>query len=326
MPPSRPASLVWGLLSFTCCLAGIAGLWRPPLAEERRAVDALHVALAQHADAFLRVATPWGVAGGYDPAHLLSGANALAGATFWPGHLQLVLGGTPLVPDDVGLLPLPDSVRAQVETGLAPVFVDLATVRVAIAPFRAADGAPLGWVASWGALEPMLPTHEAIVLSLLALGLAAGALGVVVIGGGRRRLGVLLGLAAAAGVVLALDLGRIVDSTSHAAVQARLITVRQLLEVAATAPQVRQAELPALALDLEVELRRGAEGADQPVTWDARGASVVAATPRTQGSLLLRLPRRGGATAALLRPMALGSLPFGLGLLGLGLLGAWPRR
>ncbi|MBK8004770.1 MAG: hypothetical protein IPK12_12770 [Gemmatimonadetes bacterium] len=108
--------------------------------------------------------------------------------------------------------------------------------------------------------------------------------------------------------------------------QARLITVRQLMEVAATAPQVRQAELPTLALDLEVEPRRGADGADQPVTWDAEGASVVAATPRTQGSLLLRLPRGAGTTAGLLRPMALGSLPFGLGLLGLGLLGAWSRR
>ena len=230
------------------------------------------------------------------------------------------------MPDDVGLLPLPDSVRVQVETALAPAFVDLDTVRVAIAAFRAADGAPLGWVASWGALEPMLPTREAIVLSLLALGLAGGALGVVVIGGGRRRLGVLLALSAAAGLVLALDLGRIVDSTSHAAVQARLITVRQLIEVAATAPQVRQAELPTLALDLAVEPRRGAEGADQPVVWDAEGASVVAATPRTQGSLLLRVPRGAGTADGLLRPMALGSLPFGLGLLGLGLLGAWSRR
>jgi hypothetical protein len=326
MPRSRRPAILWCLVSFLLCLAGAANIWRTALRAETGAVDRLHLHLAEHAAQFLTVATPAGQAGGYDPARLVAWANSLAGATFWPGQLQVVLGGTPLVPDEIGLLPLPDSVRAMVEVGLAPQFVESPEGRVALYAFRGADRRPLGWVGAWGALEPELPTPEPIAITIIALGLVSAAVGIVLIGGGPLRLAVALLLSAGAAGVLAVSLERVVGSTARAAVVARLATARRLVEMAATAPEVRQAELPALVPGLEVEAVRGDRGAAEPVEWSDSVATVVAATPRTQGSLILRLRAPAAGFERLPEELAVAAWPFAAGLLGLGVAGFLARR
>jgi len=268
-------------------LAGAAGLWRSALRREQGALDRLQQQLAQHAGAYLGVVTPGGAAGGYDPARLLSGANALAGATFWPGGLQLVLGTTALIPDDIGLLPLPDSVQVAVDRG-APLFVlTHAEERAVLVPFLGPQSHYLGWVGTWGAVGRRLPSS----LSLTLTALTGVALAIVVWSCVRRAplRQRLLGCAALALALLLLgrELRAELDGLRRSAIQTRLETVRQLIEVAATAERVRQADLPAIAVDLGVAARRGLPPADSGVVWTDSVASISAATPRTQGSLQL---------------------------------------
>lgn len=271
-------------------LAGVAALWQAALASERAALDRLQQQLAQHAGAYLGVVTPEGSAGGYDAPRLLSGANALAGATFWPGGLQLVLGHTALIPDDIGLLPLPDSTQLAVERGAPVLEVTHAEERVVLVPFLGPESHYLGWVGTWGAVGSRLPSP----LSLALTGLAVAATALAVWACARR--GPLRQRAlAVASIVFALFLLRaevtaVLRGTQRAVIRTRLETVRHFIELAATAERVRQADLPAIAVDIALAARRGPAIADSGVVWSDSVASISAATPRTQGSLQLALP------------------------------------
>lgn len=271
-------------------LTGAVGFWRVALRTEQAVLDRLQQQLAQHAGAYLGVVTPAGTAGGYDAARLLSGANALAGASFWPGGLQLVLGTTALIPDDVGLLPLPDSVQVAVDRG-APLYVlRHAEERAVLVPFLGPQSHYLGWVGTWGAVSRRLPSALSVTLSALS-GLAL----VLAMWSCARRAPLRQrGLAAAAVGLSLLFLGgelRLgVNAVRRAAVQTRLETVRKLIELAATAERVRQADLPAIAVDIGVAVRRGLPQADSGVVWTDSVASISAATPRSQGSLQLAVP------------------------------------
>ncbi len=268
-------------------LTAAAGFWRAMLRTEQAMLDRLQQQLAQHAGAYLGVVTPAGTAGGYDAARLLSGANALAGASFWPGGIQLVLGTTALIPDDVGLLPLPDSVQVAVDRG-APMYVLLhAEERAVLVPFLGPQSHYLGWVGTWGALGRQLPSPLSVTLtSLCGLALA------MAVWSCARRAALRQRLLASVAVILSLlllggELRTELYGVRRAAIQTRLETVRKLIELAATAERVRQADLPAIAVDIGVAVRRGLPSADSGVVWTDSVASISAATPRSQGSLQL---------------------------------------
>lgn len=271
-------------------LGGVAGLWYAAIASERAALDRLQQQLAQHAGAYLGVVTPTAPAGGYDPARLLSGANALAGATFWPGGLQLVLGTTALIPDDIGLLPLPDSAQLAIDRGAPVLTVTHAEERAMLVTFLGPQSQYLGWVGTWGAVGPRIPSPLALVLTVLAV--AATALAVWASGwsGPIRQRALAVGTVVLAVLLLAAELNSTVRATQRAGIQTRLETVRHLIELAATAERVRQAELPAIAVDIALAARRRTPIADSGVVWSDSVASISAATPRTQGSLQLAVP------------------------------------
>jgi len=283
----------WLGLAVACSvLAGVAGVWHAALTEERAALDRLQQQLAQHAGAYLGVVTPAGSAGGYDAARLLSGANALAGATFWPGGLQLVLGRTALIPDAIGLMPLPDSIQRAVDRGAPVLAVTHATERVVLVPFLGPEANYLGWVATWGAVPRRVPSPLAVSLT----GFAVIAAGITVVAAARRgpvRQSLLaLATMALALVLLGTELQSELRQVRRAAIQTRLQAVRRLIELAATAERVRQADLPAIAVDIGVAARRGIPLADSGVVWSDSVASISAATPRTQSSLQLAVPRQ----------------------------------
>ncbi len=268
-------------------LAGTAGFWQAALRTEQAVLDRLQRQLAQHAGAYLGVVTPAGTAGGYDPARLLSGANALAGASFWPGGIQLVLGSTALIPDDAGLLPLPDSVQVAVDRG-APMYVlRHAEERAVLVPFLGPESHYLGWVGTWGALRRRLPTPLSLTLTALP-----GLVLVITVWSCARRAALRQRLLAAVALTLSLfllvrEVRTELSDVRRSAIQTRLETVRKLIELAATAERVRQADLPAIAVDIGVAVRRGLPLADSGVVWSDSVASISAATPRTQGSLQL---------------------------------------
>ncbi len=292
-PPASPVRrrVPWLCLGAgAAVVAGAAGVWHAAVVTERARLDRLQQQLAQHAGAYLGVVTPGGSAGGYDAARLLSGANALAGATFWPGGMQLVLGTTALIPDDIGLLPLPDSVQVAVDRG-APMFVlTHAEERAVLVPFLGPQNHYLGWLGTWGAQGNRLPGPGGLILTALAaLALVLAVWSCVRRAALRQRL-----LAAGALGLALLLMGREIhqelDAVGRAAIQTRLETVRKLIELAATAERVRQADLPAIAVDIAVAVRRGLPLADSGVVWHDSVASISAATPRTQASLQLAVP------------------------------------
>ncbi|MBL8978969.1 MAG: hypothetical protein JNM53_11175, partial [Gemmatimonadetes bacterium] len=149
------------VLGPAVALFAIGGQWYTARSAETRIVDAAHLALARHAAAYVAVVTPGTAGAGYDAPRLLSGANALATASFWPGELQVAYGQTPLTPDLLRLAPLPDSSVALLEQGVEGMIATHAGVRAAVVPFLDRDQWTLrGWVAAWDAVPgPGPPAH-----------------------------------------------------------------------------------------------------------------------------------------------------------------------
>lgn len=318
----RPVGLAAGALLV---LGAMGGMWDRAHRAERFERDRADAALARSAAAFLSVVVPPGPANGYDPARLIASVNNLARASFWPGGLQLALGSVALLPDTIGLLPIPDSALRQLEAGREAVVVRHARRRVALVPFLDRDRyGLLGWVAVWETVPASIPATHGWVVTIFG---AAALLALVVpaLPGrvGRRTPGFL-----ATGVALALlglDLRWSVGTTVDRAATVRVATLKRLIEFAATAPGVRQAALPEIAVGVQVRPSIGATSAgDSAVVWRSAAGAVVAraATPRTGGALELVLaPEREGLTR-LDRGLALW---VSVGLAGLLLLGTTVR-
>jgi hypothetical protein len=275
-------------------LAAVAGLWHSARRAERVELDRADAALARSAAAYFSVVVPAGAANGYDPARLLSAVNNLERASFWPGGLQVALGTVPLLPDTIGLAPVPDSLLKQLDEGREAVIAHYARYRVALVPFLDRDRwGMLGWAAAWGTIRPQLPS----VLSALMAGLAATWIlisALVFLREADRRwrivaFGCALGFLAALAVELQWSVGR----AARSAAEVQVLTLKRLIEVAATAPGVRQMMLPEIAVGLRVRPLAQADSVASDVRWgeDAGGptVTVVAATPRTQGALELTL-------------------------------------
>ena len=277
------------VLGPAVALFAIGGQWYTARSAETRIVDAAHLALARHAAAYVAVVTPGTAGAGYDAPRLLSGANALATASFWPGELQVAYGQTPLTPDLLRLAPLPDSSVALLEQGVEGMIATHAGVRAAVVPFLDRDQWTLrGWVAAWDAVPRRPPPAHAGLLTLVALLLVVLA-GVVADRGGRERWTRWVAPAAgAAALFLALALGVTVRRTAVAATDLRLLTLAQLVEIAATAPGVPQARLPEIGAGAHPEAVATPAGVGIIERGDSAGiprARIVAATPRTQRGL-----------------------------------------
>jgi hypothetical protein len=312
-------------------LVAIGGLWYSSCRAERGELDRANAALAQSAAAYLSVVIPPGVANGYDPARLLSGANTLARASFWPGGLQLALGAVPLLPDTIGLAPVPDSLLRLLEQGRGAVIARHARMRAALVPFLDRDRwGMLGWVAVWNAVRPQLPSLGAGFFTVLA-GLWVPVAALVFLrelDSRWRMVAIVTGLGLL--LLLALDLGWSIRQASRAAAETRLLALKRLVEVAATAPGVRQAMLPELAVGVQVRPLGRPVTAAADVGWGSDEAgpalTVVAATPRSQGGLELTLhPDTRGL--ARLRLVLAGLVALGAAGLGLTAVGAraWGR-
>lgn len=302
-------------------LAAVAGMWQSARRAEQTELDRADAALARSAAAYFSVVVPAGPANGYDPARLLSAVNNLERASFWPGGLQLALGAVPLLPDTIGLAPVPDSLLRQLDAGREAVIASHARHRVALVPFLDRDRwGMLGWVAAWGTIRPQLPSILSGLLTTLAviwIGLSA----LVFLREGDRRWRILaficaLGFLAA----LAVDLRWSVGRAARSAAEVQVLTLKRLIEVAATAPGVRQAMLPEIAVGVQVRPLAQAPPAETDVRWSEDPAgpavTVVAATPRTQGALELKLQPDHREPARLTRWLAVW---LGLGALGLSL-------
>jgi hypothetical protein len=278
-------------------LIAIIGLWWSSVQEENRVVDQSDAALARHVAAFLRVLTPAGPGDSYDAPRLLSSANSLADASFWRGGLQISMGSVPLIPDTIGLLPLPDSLMAPLEQGAAAVVATHARHRATLVPFLSRDRQSLlGWVAAWDSVELQVPRARHLFLTVAALiGLGAATVTLVRYTRPNWRVIAILSEMGLLGL-LALTLWLSVHSTASTATDTRLLTLRRLVEIAATAAGVQQARLPEIGagtfsrklsapLVRPDDVIRGEVDSDT----DTPIARIVAATPRNQGGLEFRV-------------------------------------
>ena len=320
----KPRVLVLGAGSLLV-LGSIAGMWQSARVAERLERDRANGALARSAVAFLSVVVPPGPANGYDPARLLASVNNLARSSFWPGGFQLALGTVPLLPDTIDLTPVPDSVLAELDQDRNPVVADHGRRRAALAPFLDRDRfGMLGWAATWDTVPDTVPSMPAVTLTLVGCGsllLLALVLLQPRIRLRREPLFVVLGVALG---LLALDLRSSVRGTAADAASLRVNTLKRLIEVAATAPGVRQAMLPEIAVGVRVRPAT-ANSADTASAWtDASSGAVLAlaATPRTGGALELALAPELDGRRRLDRLLGLW---IGTGFLGLLLL-AWTVR
>jgi hypothetical protein len=269
-------------------------MWWTARATERDLLRRSDAALAVHAIRYLSVVTPAGPDGGYDARRLLSAANALADASFWPGGFQLALGQLALAPDTIGLAPLPPSVLAQLREGASSVVTTHARVETVVVPFPDRDHTGLlGWAATWGTLRSYFPSaHAGLVMLLAIAGIVAAAAGLWSEHTARWRL---TAFASAMGLVtlLAIDLGWSLYRTARVGSDTRLLTIRRLVEIAATAEGVRQSRLPELGAGTTVRLLRRPVPPNEDVIRDEEDgepvARIVAATPRTQGAIAFSL-------------------------------------
>jgi antitoxin (DNA-binding transcriptional repressor) of toxin-antitoxin stability system len=269
-------------------------MWWTARATERDLLRRSDAALAVHAIRYLSVVTPAGPDGGYDARRLLSAANALADASFWPGGFQLALGQLALAPDTIGLAPLPPSVLAQLREGASSVVTTHARVETVVVPFPDRDHTSLlGWAATWGTLRSYFPSaHAGLVMLLAIAGIVAAAAGLWSEHTARWRL---TAFASAMGLVtlLAIDLGWSLYRTARVGSDTRLLTIRRLVEIAATAEGVRQSRLPELGAGTTVRLLRRPVPPNEDVIRDEEDgepvARIVAATPRTQGAIAFSL-------------------------------------
>lgn len=228
----------------------LGGLWWTAGRTEARLQAETDLALAQQAAAYLATVTPEGP-GGYHVPALLSAAHRVAQAAFWPANLQVGLAGAPLLPDSVGLAPLPVRDLEALELGSGSVVARHAAVRATVVPLLDTDRwETVGWVAVWHGLAPRprpvaapLLTVAATLIALLAgvLGLAAPGLWSAAV----ARIGSVACLAA-----LALVLGRGIRHAAAEATDLRLRTAHRLVDMAATASGVRREELPGIGIGL----------------------------------------------------------------------------
>lgn len=275
-------------------LAATAGLWWSAAQAERRVADTSDADLARHAAAFLTLLTPTGPNDSYDAPRLLSSANSLADASFWRGGIQIAMGTVALVADTIGLLPLPDSLVAALARGAPAVVATHARRRAVLVPFLSQDRhALVGWVAAWGTVERQVPSRHHLLLTLIAvLGLGSATVTLMRYTRPHWRLVAFLSALGVLGL-LALSLGLSVRGTARAATDTRLLTLRRLVEIAATAAGMQQSRLPEIGIG--AVSRRVAAPLLRPddvvrgATGDAPVARIVAATPRTQGGIEFRV-------------------------------------
>lgn len=313
------------LLGSLLVLGGAAGAIvsaRRADADVRMRTDA---ALARNASLFLSVVVPAGPANGYDPARLLASVNTLARASFWPGGFQLALGSVPLLPDTIGLVPLPDSLLRLLDRGDSVVVARHAARPVAVVPFLDRDRyGMLGWAAAWDLAPGHVPSGHARLLALVVVMLLVVVAAAVLLGRASAFPPLAIALASAL-VLLGLNLHRSVGHTIEEGAELRVVTVKRLIEVAATAPGVRQALLPEIAVGVRVR-EQDANPADTPTgAWTDSGTGevvAVAATPRTGGGLELALVPGREDLRRLDRWLALW---LTVGLAGLTLLGLTVR-
>ncbi len=285
--PGRLRSAVsW--IALAVALGAIGGLFVATQKVYRELLDRSNLSVARTAAAFLSAVTP-GAGGRYDlrfdPARLVSGAGALANASFFPGGLQVFFGRTPLLPDTIGFAPLVVS-----DAGYSSdwrVAVPPSGHHVALVAFADRGGeTPVGWVGAWETLPPLAEPRQAVLLGMVAF-LAALSLGIERYFGAsrvvRNGLAVLsVGTAAWGGLVLRSAL----QETAEASTEVHLQLARRLIEVAATADGVRSAVLPRLAPGLELQRTDRRAVREDSVTW--RGQN-----PERTGSLTAIRPRGG---------------------------------
>ncbi len=260
--------------------------------------------MARSAAAYLSVVVPAGTANGYDAARLLAAVNNLERATFWPGGIQVSLGSVPLLPDTIGLVPVPDSLLKRLDERREPVIVAYPSHRTALVPFLDRDRfAMLGWTAAWGTVRSEIPS----IISRLTATFAAIFTLISVVAFAKltdpRWRALYLVCAFGFLTALATDLGWSVAKVARSAAEIRILTLKRLVEVAATAPGVRQAMLPEIAVGVRVRPLSQVSAAQSDVVWgeDAQGQTVtaVAAAPRTQSALELTLQPDGENLARL---------------------------
>jgi hypothetical protein len=317
------------VLGTLLAIGSVAGLWQSAARAERTIRDQNNAALAGYAAAYLGVVTPSTPAGGYDLRRLVSAANTIAGASFWPGGFQLLLGNVALVADTIQLLPLPDSVTRALAAGVPGVVSARGRYRVALVPFASAPGqsGPAGWAATWNTLPARLYSLLFGLGTLLALGGIAAAHLTWRYAPRRARATVATAVAMGLLTLVAVGLGLSVHRTARSSTALRLLTARRLIEIAATASGVKQARLAEIGAGLTVRELASAvppsNGVMHLVGPAGPVAAVTAVTPRTQGGLELRLTPveagLGGLWRALVAWLGLGALGLGLGARAAGL-------
>lgn len=297
------------------------GLWWSATAAERELLEQSDAALARHAVQYLAVVTPPGPDRGYDPRRLLAGVHTLADASFWPGGFQLALGQVPLVADTLDLAPVPDSVVGQLARGSPHVLTTHGRIRAAVVPFPDRDREGLlGWAAAWRTVRPAIPSaHAGVVTALAIVGILALVVAIRLEPLRRWRL---VAFACAIGFLglLGLDLALSVYRTARVATDTRLLTLRRLVEVAATAEGVKQSRLREIGLGTTVRVLRSPVESSADVTRGEedgeRVARIVAATPRTQGGVAFSIrpveQGLGELWLRLLAWLALGALALAL--------------
>lgn len=303
------------LLLPLLALGALAVTWRE--VERARVVlrDVTDAGLARAAADYLTTVTPPGAVGEFDGARLLSGAHALAGTSFWPGGLQVLVGNTPLLPDSLGLLPLPDSLLRLMDQSSVVVRAQVGGRRVQLVPLLARSGNHTGaWVAVWnGARSP----EPGILLRFGYIGTAGGLVILALLGllhsGAPWRWAV---AATTIGFVLLirLALGSEWESQLRESTELRIRTLRHLVEIAATAPGVRQVTVPNVAASATVVPFALTPPAQSEVVWvqDSLGlaATILAATPRTLSGLklVLHLPEPPEQLTGRVMPWLIGVL------------------
>lgn len=293
-PGARKA---FGVLLPLVALGALSGMWWTAQGAERALQRGTDAALARAGADFLTVVTPHGAIGEFDPVRLLSGANALANSSVLPGGMQVVVGNTPLVSDTVHLLPLADSVLLAMDRGRSPVLAETPMVVASFVPLRSREGHRTGgWLAVWNAFPvAFVGAYLRLLFLLVAAGIMVSAL--LCLPGRRLQPRWLAVVGTALGVLLlTVILNQKIDRTIRAATALRLETVRRLVEIAATAPGVRQATVSDVAASVEVRPLAIAPPPGTGVSWseDSAGpvATILAATPRTLSGLALVLRPR----------------------------------
>lgn len=303
-------ALSW--IALAVALGAIGGLFLATQKGYRELLDRSNLSVAWTAAAFLSAVTP-GVQGRsdprFEPARLVSGAGALANASFFPGGLQVFFARTPLLPDTVGLAPLVGFDVGNLSDWR--IMVPPSGHHVALVAFSDRGGeTPVGWVGAWETLPPLAEPWLAVLLGMIAF-LAALSLGIERYFGASRIIRDALALLA---IVCAgwagLELRSALQRTAAATTETHLQLARRLIEIAATADGVRSAVLPRLAPGLELQRTDRRAVREDSVTWHGKD-------PDRTGSLTAIRPR-GGAF------MLTGSVPTEeIARAELVLLGTW---